>query len=178
MAYNIVTLPEQPILTDEQIRQLLDVPKTISKKTPPKGYSERDGSKHCHLELETVPSDGAQFSVFIRQHSVFIEGFSIGLRYQTNIKAVGSITLVRYNGLHGEYSRYPDGHYALPHIHRITAQELASGNTNPQESHREITDRYSTFEQALRIFFEDIGVTNYAEYFPEALQPRLFDEYQ
>ena len=104
--------------------------------------------------------------------------FSIGLRYQTNIKAVGTITLVRYNGPHGESSRNPDGHCAQPHIHRITAQELASGNTNPQESHREITDQYSTFEQALRIFFEDIGVTNDAEYFPEALQPRLFVEHQ
>ena len=178
LTYNIATLPEQPILTDQKIQNLLDIPKTISKKTPPNGYNERDGSRHCHLELEAVSSDGAQFRVFTRQHSVFVEGFSIGLRYQTNIKAVGTITLVRYNGPHGESSRNPDGHYAQPHIHRITAQELASGNTNPQESHREITDRYSTFEQALRIFFEDIGVTNDAEYFPEALQPRLFDEYQ
>ena len=178
MTYNIVTLPEQPILTDEQIRQLLDVPKTITKRTPAKSYDEESAHRRCHLDLETNSDEGAQFSVFIRQSRNFIENYSIGLRYRTDDKAVGTITLIRYNGLHGEYSRHPDGHYALPHIHRITAQELASGNTNPQESHREITDRYSTFEQALRIFFEDIGITNYAEYFTEALQPRLFDEYQ
>ncbi len=102
----------------------------------------------------------------------------MGLRYQTNSKALKTITLVRYNGAHGESSRHPDGHYALPHIHRISEQELASGSGDPQERYREITDRYSTYEQALRIFFEDIGVTNYAEYFPEALQPRLSDEHR
>ena len=178
MAYNIATLPEKPILTDHQIQDLLAIPKTISEKTPAKGYKEENNNKRCDLKLETAWDDGDTFAIFIRQHSIFIEGFSIGLRYQTNSKALKTITLVRYNGPHGEYSRNPAGHYAQPHIHRITAQELASGSNNPQESHREITDRYSTFEQALRIFFEDIGVKNYAEYFPEALQPRLFDEHQ
>ena len=179
MAYNIATLPEKPILTDHQIQNLLDILKTITKKTPAReAYKEENNQKRCELELETPSDDGAKLSVFIRQHSKFIENFSLGLRYQTNIRSLGTITLTRYNGAHGESSRHRDGHYALPHIHRITAQDLAAGNTNPQESHREITDRYSTFEQALRIFFEDIDVKNYAEYFPEALQPRLFDEHQ
>ncbi len=178
MTYNIATLPERPILNDEQIRQLLDVPKTIANRTPAKGYVDESGHRRCQLDLETNSDEDAQFSVFVRQSSNFIENYSIGLRYRTDDKAVGTITLIRYNGAHGGDSRNPDGHFALPHIHRITAQLLASGNTNPQESHRETTDRYSTFEQALRNFFEDISVTNYAEYFPEALQPRLFDEYQ
>lgn len=178
LAYNIATLPERPILTDQQIQDLLDIPKTISEKIPARGYKEENNQRRCDLELETTSDDGAKFSVFIRNHNIYIENFSIGLRYQTNSKALKKITLVRYNGAHGESSRHPDGHYALPHIHRITAQELVSGSSNPQERHREITDRYSAFEQALRVFFEDMGVSNYAEYFPEALQPRLFDEHQ
>ena len=178
MTYNIAALPEKPILTDQHIQNLLVIPKKITKKTPAReAYKEVNNQKRCELELETPSDDGTKLSVFIRLHSKFIENFSIGLRYQTSIRSLGAITLIRYNGAHGESSRHPDGHYALPHIHRISGQELAAGNTNPQESRREITDRYSTFEQALRIFFEDIGVSNYAEYFPEALQPRLFNEH-
>ena len=34
--------------------------------------------------------------------------------------------------------------------------------------YREITDRYHTFEQALVVFFSDIGVKKYLKYFPES----------
>lgn len=62
-------------------------------------------------------------------------------------------------------------------IATLSAAKSATAQPARQEKNREITNRYSTFEQALRIFFEDVGVTNYAEFFPEALQPRLFDEH-
>ena len=114
--------------------------------------------------------------MFVRQNTVFIENFSIGLRYVLGSASQNSITLARYNGPHGETSRAPDGHYAQPHIHRITAAELAAGSIQPQEKDREITSRYSTLEQALRVFFGDAGVSNYADYFPELQQWGLFDE--
>ncbi len=162
------------MLTDRQIRELIARPKVIVKKEPVRGYKEENHHRRCDLELETTPSSDDEFTVFTRQNIVFIENFSIGLRYQTNDPKLGTVTLVRYNGPHGEYSRHPDGHYAVPHIHRITATEIASGSTQPQERDREITDRYSTFENALVVFFADIGATNYGEYFPELLQGRLF----
>ena len=177
MAYNIANLPERPILTDEQIQELLDIPKAITKKTPARErYKEENSQRRGDLDLEALSDISVKFSVFIRQNSKFIENFSIGLRYQTNIKALGTITLIRYNGPHGESSLHPDGHYALPHIHRITAQEIASGSVQPQEQHREFTTQYSTLEQALRIFFEDTSVANFADYFPELLQLGLFNE--
>ena len=86
-----------------------------------------------------------------------------------------TITLVRYNGPHGEINRHSDGHYNKPHIHRITAAEIASGSTEPQESHREITTRYGTFEQALLVFFDDIAAPDSGQYFSELLQGRLFN---
>lgn len=178
MAYNIAMLPEQPILTDEQIQHLLDVPKKITKRTPAKGYNEENNHKRCDLELETTTDSEVRFSVFIRQNSKFIEDFSIGLLYRTNDRTMGTITLVRYNGAHGEFSRHPDGHYDQPHIHRITEQELASGSKRPQVKHREITDKYISFEQALRAFFVDVGVTDYVDYFPEVLQLRLLNGHQ
>jgi len=86
---------------------------------------------------------------------------------------MGMVTLVRYNGPHGEESRSEDGHYAAPHIHRITAAEMNSGNTEPQEKHREVTGRFSSLEEALVVFFEEVGVQNYSRHFPELSQPNL-----
>ena len=118
-----------------------------------------------------------EFPVFIRQHLRFTRNFSIGLRYTANQGKLTTITLARYNGPHGETSIAPDGHYALPHIHYITADEIAKGHTHPQENHREVTDRYETLEEALRVFFRDTATLNYEGFFPDLLQGRLFSGY-
>ena len=163
------------MLTDQEIQDLIRSPKEIKEKIPIREYKEENGHRRCNLKLETIEDEEVKFfSVFIRQNSFFLENFSIGLRYQTNDRMLGSVTLVRYNGPHGETSRSQDGHYAKPHIHRITAQEIESGSIQPQESHRENTDRYNTLEEALSIFFSDVGVINYSDYFPELLQRSLF----
>ena len=166
------------MLTDREIQDLIKLPKRITSKTPAEGYREEDRNKRCDLALEAAADNGTSFRVFVRQNTEFMENFSIGLRYQTGERALGMIVLVQYNGPHGEASRQPDGHYATPHTHHMTAAELAYGNSQPQERYRTITDRYSTYEEALRVFFDDIAIVNYDEYFPESLQPRLFDERQ
>ena len=165
------------MLTQQQIQELIDVPKTIVSKRPRHGYREESGHRRCDLELRSHREDDSTFAVFIRQNLQFVENFSIGLRYRAALP-LGAITLVRYNGPHGETSGAPDGHYAQAHIHRITEQELASGSTQPQERDRTITYRYATLEQGLSVFFDDAGVSNHDEYFPELLQMRLFDGHQ
>ena len=162
------------MLTDIEIQGLITSPKKITDKSPARSYREEHGYRRCSLTLESVDAEPERFSVFIRQNIQFIENYSIGMRYQTKNKDLGSVTLIRYNGPHGESSREEDGHYDKPHIHRITAEEMESGSLSPQESHREITDRYTTFENALVVFFKDAGVTNWAEYFPEMNQGELF----
>ncbi len=159
------------MLTDQAIQDLIRSPKEIKRKVPNTGYKEENHHKRCALTLQN--QKGESFWVFIRQNNNFIENYSIGLRYQTNNRELGSITLVRYNGPHGETSRSQDGHYDKPHIHRMTAKEMESGSTQPLENHREITNGYNTFEQALEVFFGDIGVINYLEYFPESRQMSL-----
>ena len=72
-----------------------------------------------------------------------------------------------------EHSRAPDGHYAQPHIHLITQDEMAKGHTQPQENQRLVTDKYVTLEEALRVFFQDTATANYARFFPELLEPRM-----
>ena len=164
------------MLTDEQIRELVSCSKTIIKKEPARGYREDDRHLRCDIELASAHDSGTTFTVFIRQSMEFIENFSIGLRYSSNEPTLGLVTLVRYNGPHGEISRDTDGHYAKSHIHRITASELESGRVQPQERHREITERYSTFEQGLAVFFDDTHVMNFRDYFPNILQGNFFDE--
>ena len=166
------------MITDRDIQDLIQLPKIIGSKTPSAGYKEENGHRRCELDLQAMSDDDITFAVFIRQNNRFIENFSIGLRYHTGDKALGTITLVRYNGPHGESSRQPDGHYATPHIHRITEAEIESGSREPQERCREITDRYGTFEQALIAFFDDTATSNRDKYFPEMLQMRLFNGHQ
>lgn len=161
------------MLTDREIESLIGLPKNIVSKTPAVGYRSENLHRRCELELTSSSSPITEFTVFIRQNDKFIENFSIGLRYKTRDRTLGTITLVRYNGPHGETSRGPGGHFGRPHIHRVTARELAEGNREPQERHRDITGRYSTFEQALSVFFADIAASNYLGYFRELRQLEL-----
>ena len=163
------------MLTGQQIQELVSCSKTITKKEPARGYREENRHLRCDLELSATEDSGTTFTVFIRQSTEFIENFFTGLLYSPDDPTLGTVTLVLYNGPHGEISRDPDGHYAKPHIHRITVSELESGNVRPQERHREITERYSTFEQGLAVFFNDTYVVNFKDYFPNILQGNLFD---
>ena len=62
------------------------------------------------------------------------------------------------------------------HIHRLTEEDIVDGLVQPRERKREITDRYTTFEQAIVVSFQDLGIVNLIEYFP-GLQMRMFDGY-
>ncbi len=165
------------MLSDQQIQDLIGQRKRITYKDPARGYREEYRQRRCDLQLETVPDGNPCFLVFVRQNLTFIENFSIGLRYRTGNPAVPIVTLIRYNGPHGEFSTQPDEHFAQPHVHRVTELEMNSGSTQPQEKHREITTRYSTFEQCLLAFFADASVQNYSDHFPDLRQGRLFDGY-
>ena len=166
------------MFTDQEIEGLVTRPKRITGREPARGYLEENRQRRCDLQLESMPDGAARFEAFIRQSTVFTENFTVGLRYLNYGSMPSRFNLVRYNGPHGESSHQEDGHYAKSHIHRITASEVNSGSAQPKERAREITDRYSTFESALVVFFQDIGVTNFTDYFPESLQGRMFNEYQ
>lgn len=164
------------MLTNDDIHNLISLPKVIEEKDPAREYHEADGHRRCSLKLRAKSESGETFRAFVNQNMKFTENFSVGLNYLTGDSRTARITLVRYNGPHGEYSRNPDGHFAAPHIHRITEEEIASGSYRPQERHREITDRYTTFEQALRVFFTDIAADGFESHFPNLIQLRLINE--
>lgn len=163
------------MLTDFGIQALIETEKRIVHKNPSKEFREGNRYLRCRLELESDSGEEKKFKVFIGQSVEFIEDFSIGLRYEINLPLLKIVTLIRYNGRHGESIRHSDGHYAQPHIHQITETEIASGSMEPQEKHRKITDKYRIFEEVISIFFLDIGSINFADHFPELRQPRLFN---
>ena len=165
------------MLTEQRIQELISLPKTIVGRRPSQGFREESGSRRCDLDLASSKHDDGTFAVFIRQNLQFTENFSIGLRYRADLP-LGAITLVRYNGPHGESSRAADGHFNKPHIHRITEQEITSGSTQPQERARTITDQYTTLEQALQVFFNHANVLNHGDYFPPIAQLGLFNGHQ
>lgn len=157
----------QSYLSNKEILHLIESPKKIVRKKPRDGFARHGRYNTCRLKLHST-NMGEVFEVFIKQHIEHPEGFSIGLMhkiYKIKEKELMEIVLVRYNGPHGETSKSPDGHYCAPHIHRMTAEEMRSGNSHPQEKYRKITDRYKTFESALGIFFKDTGVVNYSKFF-------------
>ena len=162
-------------MTEQELKELRELPKTIQAKTPRRGFREEGGHRRCDLTLRASSDPAIRFDVFIRQTVRYIENFSLGLIYHIRDGEHGAITLVRYNGAHGEEVLTPDGHYAQPHIHYLTAEELAQGYLQPRENLREITNRYTTIEQAIPIFLRDIGVTNIDSYFEDLMQGRLFN---
>ena len=157
-------------MTDLEIQDLVVCPKAIGSKEPSRGYRYEQKQRRCNLELTATADSRMRFSIFVRQHLRYIENFSVGLNYHSNDRKLGLITLIRYNGPHGESSRQLDGHYAKFHIHRITAAEIASGSREPREIHREITDRYGTLEEALITFFQDTRVANYGQFYAGMFQ--------
>ena len=167
------------MLTDKEIQDFITTPKIIIARNPAQSYKHESGNRRCDLTLNSTENEKEIFLVFIRQNTKFIENYSIGLRYKTKNKVLGTVTLVRYNGPHGETDWSHDGHYNNPHIHCITSEELKSGNISPQESHRKSTDKYNTLEEAIEIFFNDINVVNWSRYFPQLnlTQKSLFDEH-
>lgn len=155
-----------PALNEQVFRLLIQAPKIIESRNPAIGYLEETIQRRCELRLRSSDGSGQAFSVFIRQNIRFARNFSVGLRYTPSANRPAAITLVRYNGPHGETSRTPGGHHTQPHIHYLTAADLAAGHTQPTEQRREITTRYQTLEEALPVFFTDTAILNYRDYFP------------
>ncbi len=120
-------------LAELDLQELRELPKVIQGRVPRHDFREEDGHRRGQLDLLSISAPRLQFQVFIRQNTRFIENFSIGLQYPTSYRIPGTITLVRYNGSHGEEAMSPDGHFARPHIHYLTAQELVEGYLQPRE---------------------------------------------
>lgn len=161
------------MLTNKQIEELIRCPKEVVEAHPKNGMLEDRRSafiKRRNLKLEAV-NDDSEFEIFIRQNTVFIEQFSIGLLYKTNDKIMGRLLLMRYNGEHGQSDWSKDGHYQAFHIHKITEKLLKDGVFEPKEI--EITRDFQSFDEAVNKFIQAVNIKNYKTYFPHA-EKQLF----
>ena len=138
-------------MTEQELEDLRELPKTIISRNPRQGFREEAGHRRSDLLLLANSHPALRFEVFLRQNTRYIENFSLGLLYLTSESDRGALTLVRYNGAHGEETLNSDRHFSQPHIHYLTAEELAHGYLQPRVNRRVLTNSYATWEEAILI---------------------------
>jgi len=161
------------LLTDSDIKKLILCPKMITDALPRKGMiSDKKSSIIKRKNLKLISQDGQyHFEIFMRQNTLLIEQFSIGLQFKSDERSIGNIILIRFNGEHGQSDWSKDNHYSAFHIHRITQELLEKGIFEPKET--EITSRYCSFDGALNEFLRYVNILNISEYFPYSDKQKL-----
>jgi len=139
------------MLTDNEIFELVNVEKNISI-APSRDFKEQYGYKRNKFSLTSKNHD---FSAYTRQSVTLSDEFSIGLIYYP--KNHDSITILRYNGIHGEHINPDKTRFTKKcHIH-VATQECINNYRRP-EKFASLTDKYLTFEEAFKCFWEDINI--------------------
>ena len=108
---------------------------------------------HRQRSFKAVAEEGeeARFEIYQRQSLLDDDDFSCGIAH---VSLDGSrLTLARYNGPGHEHG---DIIYR-PHIHRATADAIASGR-KPEREAKE-TGRFATLEGALACLIDDYNIT-------------------
>lgn len=131
--------------SDEELAGFRSAPKRVT--NPRARWTEKPGHRQRNFQACDQQDGSVRFSIYQRQNLRDDNDFSCGIEY---IPRVGTrLTLARYNGpshRHGEI-------VYRPHIHRTTANAIATGRK--PESEAEETDRYTNLEGALRCLVED-----------------------
>lgn len=117
----------------------------------------KEKGKHREQQFECVAnaSDGRMYLVFTRQNLILPGAFSVGLCLLQ--PGAANLILCRYNGLHGhrnilERELVP----AMPHVHVATERYIRAGLDLDGFAYG--TDRYVSFDGALRCLIADCGV--------------------
>lgn len=153
--------------TDAYIEELIACPKRITK-PPAREMKEDRGHWKNSFDLESEDGNH-RFTAFIRYNDAFQENFSVGLDYNTR-EEKGTIPLLRCNGAHGGTRQWD--HHDQPHIH--TAKADMVNQRLKSETEIEITDRYTSWQDALQYFIRRTNIKGAQAYFPPP-QTELFD---
>lgn len=110
------------------------------------------------------------FQVFTRVNIDLPENFSVGLVWRNN---GNDIILLRYNGDHGEHINFlTKERFRGCHIHKFKAELYEQQMKG--ENHAEPTTGYTTLDEALLNFCNDLKISNFSDYFPNLTQSELF----
>jgi len=152
---------------NKKIEDYIKCPKYIFDANPKHGMATDNKSaliKRKNLYLKSI-DEKHQFTVFMRQNTMLIEQFSIGLLFKLESINFRKITLIRFNGEHGQTDWSKDNHYNSFHIHNINEALLEQGILEPKLV--EITNKFNTFHSALFEFLNHVNITNFIDFFPD-----------
>ncbi|MEK6674045.1 MAG: hypothetical protein AABZ47_00150 [Planctomycetota bacterium] len=156
-------------LTDSEIAGFIAEPKQL----PPDWRNRvKLKPKHGHYEreLDITGENGSKFRVVMRQTIANSLDFSVILGLLVP-KTNQVFRLMRFNGKSHEHTNKIEGtRFYDFHIHRATERYQKDGYD--EESYAEVTDRYSSFEEALETLILEGG-------FVRPLKPQMdldFDE--
>jgi hypothetical protein len=153
--------------TDEYIEELITCSKRITE-PPPKEMKKERGHWKKSFGLESEDGEH-RFTAFIRYNDEFNENFSVGLVYNPRDRR-DKIHLLRCNGPHGGTIEWD--HHDKPHIHRAKL-EMVNQELN-SETYIEITNRYTSRQEALQYFLRRVNIKGAAEFLPPP-ESDLFD---
>lgn len=145
--------------TDDLINSLITCAKQITK---PPSKSLKSDRGHLRNDFEVESDNGEhRFRCFVRVNEKFQENFSVGLDYLPKDEP-GSVMLVRCNGPHGPHKVHD--HHTFCHIHKATADTIRKG-LRP-ESNIEVTEGYSSYQDAVQFFLKMTNIRDEGKYFP------------
>ncbi len=156
------------LFTDQDIARFVDEAKPLVsdwrsrvRLRPKRGHRERD--------LEVAGASGSEFSLILRQSNVNVLDFSIILA----VRVPGTnqlFRLRRHNGKSHEHTNHLEKETFYDfHIHMATERYQDIGGR--EDAYAQPTDRFSTFDDALRCLIEDANIV-----LPQGRQGILFTE--
>lgn len=156
------------VLSDDQIRRLIQTPKTIDPKRLSALLKLRKGRRNRQRTLKFTSDAGHQMEIILRQGSVDPLNFSAILGYR--LASGEFFRLKRYNGKH-EHQNKIEKEEKFYDFHIHTASERYQKAGWKPDGHARRTSRFSDLEGALRCLLEDCGFKGFAR-----KQQELFEE--
>ena len=158
--------------TQQEIDFLISCPKVIT--SPPSRDMKLD-KRHYRNDFELTSEDEQfVFKVFMRKSEAFQENFSIGLSVRPKNEP-GFVTILRYNGPHGDHvNSFGDVHpHRGYHIHTAEEKSLDEGLAPELTAHT--TTEYASYEEALAHFIKRANVLGFEKHLGALNQLSLFN---
>jgi len=144
-------------LTDKEIQELINERKqmTIAPDELFRNLKEKRGHKGSEHIISRL--DGSSFIIKVRISNENSLDFSAILGY-TPSKSTKLFLLCRYNGKSHEHKNKLESENAFYDFHKHTATERYQREGTKEEYFAEITNRYSTIQEALNCLIADCNV--------------------
>lgn len=141
------------IFTEKNIQMLIQEPKPLGA-----DYQNRLVPKpkrgHSESELDIVGQDGSEFRIITRRSHFNPLDFSVILSYRRD-NSNQLFRLKRYNGKSHEHGNVLEGEKKFYDFHIHTATERYQRFGKREDSYAEVTDRYSSVNEAIGCLLKD-----------------------